>query len=213
MTSVIPYLVSNVPFFLDCYKNKHNLLVFTALNAVFGSILVFSAYFILWFKVHMAFYLCPWMKDSVSKVEKFIHYSVVGLLGVLTIFGRVYLSFEMWPIFVRRNCPIHDVIDLNTKLYYLVSACSAIFHVLHLFSLLYPVFRHRRRMANDNFDATSVIKKLKRSVALTVTGIFFELFYILVVIGSVSSSNSSVFVVMFTIHTIGILVVLILSLN
>jgi len=148
--------------------------LFWALTAIFGSVAFFSVYFVLWFRVHTAFYSHPLMRMSVSRRALIANYVTAALLFIIIAPGSFFSFGIMWASGMKKV--VRQFQTLCVCMWFSLVALAFVFHCMLLFSLTYPLILHHRKMLKKGVEVKAALHTVKKSLILACTCVFSDLF-------------------------------------
>jgi len=144
------------------------------------TIAAFCSYFALWLRTYAVFYRKEVVKQFVKKWVRFVH--ILSLVLLVIYFISLLLIF--WPFFIHIaadcSCRILD----NSKSYLAMIMFLWIYNIaavlllqaLFLFSFIYPLYLHKKKMHQRGFDEIkSTIPIMKRATIVAVVLIASDL--------------------------------------
>jgi len=129
---------------------------------------LFTVYFTLWYRVHTLFYMNPLLRQTTSKLAQVLNKLTVVLLICMTVANAV--AFITSPLYVTTpiGCmKVQKTKDTKLKWGLLVST-TILFQILLLFSLIYPLNLHRKRMMDRGMNTMSTKPIIKRAAIVAI---------------------------------------------
>ena len=134
-------------------------------DVTFGSALFFT-YFVLWFRVFTAFYRNEFLKNDLNKAAQVINLTAMPLLTIMgTTLVILFLTHPASKA-TAEGCACKSVIDRKTYVQHWIAVfvCTTLFQCVLLFSLMYTLYFHRKKMLRSGFDQAYIIPIIKRAV-------------------------------------------------
>ena len=128
---------------------------------------IFCAYFALWYRIHSVFYSNSVMKQSISKLLQFI--DIITIILLILMVGVNLFVFLSAPAYFNMPCACRDVQSNENNLvkWTILVACTTAFQFTLLFTFIYPLHLHRKKMLNCQIDQRSIIiPVVKRALAV-----------------------------------------------
>ena len=155
-----------VEFPLIAPPRRHYCQVYHRIKIVaFAFGLAFS-YFALWYRVYTLFYRNTAMRKTISKFVQILTFLPFILLILMVICNLiVFLSASAYQ---NTNCGCMAVQEKekNFNKWILLVLSAVAFQATLLFSFIYPLYLHRKKMLSRGIDHTSIIPIVKRAAVI-----------------------------------------------
>ena len=171
--SVLIYVGIEIPMLSP--PRNHFCSIYHRVKIVSFAAALFCGYFALWFRVFSVFYRNKIMKKSMSKVLQYVNISVLPLL--LIVVSSNLALFLSAPAYTYAGCGCKAVQAQtnNAVKWAILAVCTIVFQVVLVFSFIYPLRLHRKKMLNRGFDHRSSIPIVKRAAVVAVVCVVSDL--------------------------------------
>ena len=146
---------------------------------------------------------------NVSKVLQFINISALLFLFLVVVVNLVL--FLSAPAYISAGCGCQPVQSKgnNSIKWAVLFACTTAFQVILLFSFIYPLCMHRKKMLQQGVDHKLIISVVKRAAIVAAFCISSDLFnsvFAIVYAGKTVYVNNIVFSCTLLVNVIGVIV-------
>ena len=162
--SAISFLIHSVldlPF-LSGPQNSFCRIQFILKNATLG-MTVFFAYFVLWFKVFTVFYRNESVRKNLSKVLQIVNVALMPLFLATLVIAGILLVNNPQVISAGCGCKLLLARERYIQQWIGVVACSTAFQTVLLFSFVYPLHIHSKKMLNNGLDDGYIYSIIRRA--------------------------------------------------
>ena len=158
---VFVYVTIEIPLFLPPTHLFCN--IYERIKTTSYAVAVFCAYFALWYRIHSVFYKHSIMKQSISKPLKVLNHMTIIL--ALMMVGINLFIFLSDPPYSSMACACRSVHSNENNLvkWAVLVACTTAFQFALLFTFIYPLHLHRKKMLKHQTHQKSTIHIVKRS--------------------------------------------------
>ena len=141
--------------------------IYHRIKIVMYALALFTAYFVLWFRIYTVFYKNKVTQKKMGKTQQYLNYSALPLLCIMIIANLA--SFLTSPPYKNVSCGCIRVQSTEKGLvkWVILFAWITIFQVILLFSFIYPLCMHRKKMLVQGIDQTCIISVVKRAAIVT----------------------------------------------
>ena len=162
----IPLVVAPVQKFCGVYHR---------IKIVSFALAITSSYFALWYRVFSMFYRNRVTRESMNKLMKIIIFLPLILL-FLVLVSNFYV-FLSAPVYKNIDCGCQAVQEkeINSVKWLLLVISTTTFQGTLLFSFIYPLYMHRKKMLNRGFDQQQIIPVVKRAAVVAVVCVVSDL--------------------------------------
>ena len=129
---------------------------------------IFCAYFALWYRIHSIFYRNSIMKQSISKPLQVLNYTAITFIVLMVGINLSIFLFAPASSIISAPCTCRAVSSNgNNLIKWIVLVASTIaFQIILLFTFIYPLHLHRKKMLNRQTDQRHIIPVVKRALAV-----------------------------------------------
>ena len=171
--SVLAYVVIEIP--LVSPPENPFCSIYHRIKIVVFAASVFCVYFALWFRIFTVFYRNKVMKKNISKALQYVNLSALPFLFLMV--GSNLVSFLSAPAYTSAGCGCKAVQSKENNLikWAILVICTTVFQVILLFSFIYPLHMHRKKMLSRGFDHKAIIPVVKRAAVVAVVCVISDL--------------------------------------
>ena len=125
----------------------------------------FCAYFALWYRIDSVFYRNSIVRQSISKPLQVLNYTAITFIVLMVGINLSIFLFDPANLILSVPCACQAVSsNKNNFIKWILLAASAIAsQFILLFTFIYPLYLHRKKMLNRQTDQRSIIPVIKRA--------------------------------------------------
>ena len=129
---------------------------------------VFCVYFVLWYRVHSAFYGNAITKHTISKPLQVLNYIAIVFIILMAGINLIIFLFAPVNLIISISCACQSIsLNENSSIKWIVFVISTTAgQFILLFILIYPLYLHKKKVLNHHTDQKFIIPVVKRAVAV-----------------------------------------------